>query len=49
MTFLERTWVCAINFSGFEYTLGLIQQEVEKKFSDSSLSALNIQGRFVRC
>lgn len=49
MTFLARTWVCAIDFSGFEYTLGRIQQEVEKEFSDSSLSALNIQGRLVRC
>lgn len=43
MTFLKKTWACAIDFSGFEYTLGLIQQEVETEFPDSSLSALNIQ------
>lgn len=43
MTFLERTWVCVIDFSGFEYTLGLIQQEVGMKYPDSYLSALNIQ------
>lgn len=39
----KKTWACAIDFSGFEYTLGLIQQEVEMEFPDSSLSALNSQ------